>query len=261
MEDLAPGVRFYPTEEELVSFYLHHKLEGNRNDLNQVLDLVIPVLDIYEFSPWELPQYSGIYNRTDPEQWFLFIPRQESEVRGGRSKRLTTVGYWKATGSPGYVYSSDNRCIAVKRTMVFYKGRAPKGHKTDWKMNEYKAIQRETSSSTAANANPKLREEFSLCRVYKKSKCLRSFDRRPVGVEVGPRIRAQQAHGHGATEAHQNPAVMETRSSHDDNISSSGDHGYPQKTGEESNTALAIGNESFLDWDQLENWYFDGDDI
>lgn len=56
MEGLAPGIRFYPTEEELVSFYLHHKLEGERDDLNRLMDRVIPVLDIYEYSPWQLPR-------------------------------------------------------------------------------------------------------------------------------------------------------------------------------------------------------------
>ena len=33
-------------------------------------------------------------------------------------------------------------------------------------------------------ANKQLRQEFSLCRVYKKTKCLRAFDRRPTGVEI-----------------------------------------------------------------------------
>lgn len=83
----------------------------------------------------------------DTEQWFFFIPRQESEARGGRPKRLTNSGYWKATGSPNHVYSWDNRIIGIKRTMVFYSGRAPNGTKTDWKMNEYTAIKAETSSS------------------------------------------------------------------------------------------------------------------
>lgn len=29
-----------------------------------------------------------------------------------------------------------------------------------------------------------LRHEFSLCRVYKKSKCVRAFDRRPTGFGI-----------------------------------------------------------------------------
>jgi hypothetical protein len=92
----------------------------------------------------------------DTEQWFFFIPRQESEVRGTTPKRLTNTGYWKATGSPNHVYSSDNRIIGVKRTMVFYSGRAPNGKKTDWKMNEYKAIQLDETSSSNKVA-PKVR--------------------------------------------------------------------------------------------------------
>lgn len=56
MEDLPPGIRFYPTEEELVSFYLQNKLEGKRLDLILAMDRIIPVLDIYEFNPWQLPR-------------------------------------------------------------------------------------------------------------------------------------------------------------------------------------------------------------
>ncbi|KAI8013443.1 NAC domain-containing protein 90 [Camellia lanceoleosa] len=147
MDDLPPGFRFYPTEEELVSFYLQNKLEGRRQ---QDLDRFIPVLYIYHFNPWDLPQFAGEWCRGDSEQWFFFIPRQEKEARGGRPNRLTTSGYWKATGSPGDVYSSQNRVIGRKRTMVFYRGRAPTGRKTEWKMNEYKAIEGEAPSSSTS---------------------------------------------------------------------------------------------------------------
>ncbi|KAE9448651.1 hypothetical protein C3L33_19447, partial [Rhododendron williamsianum] len=48
---LPAGLHFYPTEEELVSFYLHQKLEGKRIDLHRV----IPVLNIFEHEPCRLP--------------------------------------------------------------------------------------------------------------------------------------------------------------------------------------------------------------
>lgn len=51
MEELLPGYRFYPTEEELVSFYLHNKLQGKREDTCRV----IPTVDIYRKEPWDLP--------------------------------------------------------------------------------------------------------------------------------------------------------------------------------------------------------------
>lgn len=75
------------------------------------------------------------------EPWFFFCPRQEREARGGRPSRTTPSGYWKAAGTPGLVYAADGRPIGTKKTMVFYRGRAPSGTKTNWKMNEYRALQ------------------------------------------------------------------------------------------------------------------------
>lgn len=51
MEELPPGYRFYPTEEELISFYLHNKLEGKQVDTRRL----IPVMDVYSKEPWDLP--------------------------------------------------------------------------------------------------------------------------------------------------------------------------------------------------------------
>lgn len=98
-------------------------------------------IDILYVCVFLLVEFAGEVCKRDEEQWFFFIPRQESEARGGRPKRVTSSGYWKATGSPTYVYSSNNhRSIGIKRSMVFYNGRAPKGTKTQWKMNEYKLV-------------------------------------------------------------------------------------------------------------------------
>lgn len=190
---LPPGYRFYPTEEELVEFYLRNKIEGKRDDIQRV----IPVVNIYNHNPSELPEMAGEVIKHDTEQWFFFIPIQDREAKGGRPTRLTTQGYWKATGTPGYVYSSNNRIIGGKRTMVFYRGRAPNGKKTQWKMNEYKASDGEVSVTNNVT-NLKLQHEFSLCRVYKQSKCVRAFDRRPAGSGLSlpphqPLINVDQA--------------------------------------------------------------------
>ncbi|KAI3678094.1 hypothetical protein L6452_37375 [Arctium lappa] len=120
---VAPGIRFYPTEEELVSFYLKNKINGSRT---QDMDRVIPQLDVYDFNPSDLPlEYAGELGHGEDKQWFFYIPRQEKEANGGRACRLTNLGYWKSSGSPSVVYSSSNQRIGMKRTMVFYYGRAP----------------------------------------------------------------------------------------------------------------------------------------
>ncbi|KAL1566135.1 NAC domain-containing protein 90-like [Salvia divinorum] len=181
MGDLPVGFRFYPTEEELLCYYLPNK----QNAANPDIDRVIPLLNIYDYNPWELPQHAGEVCRGDREQWFFFTAMQEREARGGRPNRLTEKGYWKATGSPSDVFTCRNHRIGRKKTMVFYEGRAPHGSKTTWKMNEYKVYDQSSSA-----ANPQLKEELSLCRIYKRSKCTRGFDRRPADEA------ATQCHSH-----------------------------------------------------------------
>ncbi|KAK3408237.1 NAC domain-containing protein 90 [Eucalyptus grandis] len=179
------GFRFYPTEEELISFYLHNQLHGLKQDK---IHRVIPVLHIFDTEPWNLPQLAGELCREDREQWFFFAPMQEREARGGRPSRSLATGYWKATGSPGYVYSPDNKVIGVKKSMVFYVGKAPKGRKTQWKLNEYRAIELSPTNPNSSSSNisiPKLKREFTLCRVYVVSGTSRAFDRRPLEVVAG----------------------------------------------------------------------------
>lgn len=180
-ELLPLGYRFFPTEEELLSFYLHNKLAKVRE---ADIERVIPVADIYRLDPWQLPEISGEPCIRDSEQWFFFCPRQPREAHGGRPTRTTPSGYWKATGSPGPVYSSTNRArvLGVKKMMVFYMGRARAGTKTKWKMNEYRAL--EGDEALVPGSTPKVLDEFSLCRVYKNSGCVRAFDRRPSMVAI-----------------------------------------------------------------------------
>ncbi|KAK9170372.1 hypothetical protein Syun_002512 [Stephania yunnanensis] len=183
-EERVPGFRFYPTEEELLQFYLHNKLHGK---ILHDLQRVIPDFNIYELDPWHLPSVAGEMCIEDKEQWFFFTARQEREANGGRPNRITSSGYWKATGSPCYVYSSDSHVIGMKKTMVFYKGKAPNGRKTKWKMNEYRAIEGDTSATFM------LRHEFCVCRIYVTSGFLRSFDRRPSAATTSER---PIQHGH-----------------------------------------------------------------
>ncbi|KAI3447439.1 hypothetical protein Pfo_004104 [Paulownia fortunei] len=254
MDDQLPGFRFYPTEEELVSFYLHNKLKGTRTDI----DRVIPVVDIYDYNPWDLPHLAGEVCPSDSEQWFFFIPRQEREARGGRPNRLTTEGYWKATGSPGDVYSSQNNwVIGRKRTMVFYVGRAPNGRKTTWKMNEYKAIDCDIEASSSSTvANPQLREELRLCRIYKRSRSFSAFERRPPSEAVRgyhAAVHLQHHHNDAATFNYQhNPIAPETT----DSSSPGGHTTNPSQSVENENNPSSVATDSEPWWDSEQfNWF------
>ena len=70
-------------------------------------------------------------------EWYFFTPRDRKYPNGVRPNRATVSGYWKATGTDKAIHSGS-KYVGVKKALVFYKGRPPKGAKTDWIMHEYR---------------------------------------------------------------------------------------------------------------------------
>ncbi|BAF17586.1 NAC domain-containing protein 90 [Oryza sativa Japonica Group] len=274
MGELPPGYRFYPTEEELVCFYLRHKLDGGRRVPD--IERVIPVADVCSLDPWQLPEaHQGAWTG-DGEPWFYFCPRQEREARGGRPSRTTPSGYWKAAGTPGWVYSSDGRPIGTKKTMVFYRGRAPAGAKTKWKMNEYRAFEEDDDNAAAAapaqNHYLQTRSDFSLCRLYTRSGCPRQFDRRPPSSSVAGGGGENRAAPSSTAAAFANEDAAESsgksqkrkRSAPDDSLdstSSSDDNGgcdgsmLQQQQQRQRGTDEELVECSMTDWADLLDWF------
>ena len=78
--------------------------------------------------------------RNGEREWYFFVPRDRRLGGGGRPNRTTRNGYWKATGSDRKIVriSDPKRLVGLRKTLVFYLGRASRGSKTDWIMNEYR---------------------------------------------------------------------------------------------------------------------------
>lgn len=73
------------------------------------------------------------------DEWYFFTPRDRKYPNGVRPNRAAASGYWKATGTDKPIFTSCGmKNIGVKKALVFYMGRAPKGSKTDWIMHEYR---------------------------------------------------------------------------------------------------------------------------
>ncbi|KAK8916066.1 NAC domain-containing protein 7 [Platanthera zijinensis] len=153
---IPPGFRFHPTEEELVDYYLRKKISSRRIDI----DIVIQDIDLYKIEPWDLPEICKI-NAEEQSEWYFFSHKDKKYPSGTRTNRATTAGFWKATGRDKPIYSKDENLVGMRKTLVFYKGRAPNGQKLDWIMHEYRLEANESCP-------PDQEEGWVVCRVFKK---------------------------------------------------------------------------------------------
>ncbi|XAR58036.1 hypothetical protein NMG60_11026376 [Bertholletia excelsa] len=144
-----PGFRFHPTEEELVNYYLKKTAFGRRTTLE-----IIGFCNIYLHKPSELPGLAKIGER----EWYFFVARDRGRGYGGRPRRTTENGFWKATGNdrPIRCSSDPSKVLGYKKTL------------TDWIMNEYRL----PSNRSMAN----YMEDIVLCKIYRKATPVRVLE-------------------------------------------------------------------------------------
>lgn len=77
--------------------------------------------------------------KSDDPVWYFFCPKEYTSAKKKVTKRTTSSGYWKATGVDRKIKDKrGNRGeIGIKKTLVYYEGRVPKGVWTPWVMHEY----------------------------------------------------------------------------------------------------------------------------
>ncbi|KAM0827654.1 hypothetical protein ACQ4PT_068067 [Festuca glaucescens] len=159
---VPPGFRFHPTDEELLYYYLRKKVAYEAIDLD-----VIREIDLNKLEPWDLKDRCRI--GTGPQnEWYFFSHKDKKYPTGTRTNRATTAGFWKATGRDKAIFlGSSARRIGMRKTLVFYVGRAPHGKKTDWIMHEYRLDE----------DNVEIQEDgWVVCRVFTKKSYTRGMN-------------------------------------------------------------------------------------
>ncbi|TVU46083.1 hypothetical protein EJB05_05601, partial [Eragrostis curvula] len=160
-EGLPPGFRFHPTDEELVTYYLTRKVSDFAFATRAIADV-----DLNKCEPWDLPSKASMGEK----EWYFFSMRDRKYPTGIRTNRATDSGYWKTTGKDKEIFQSG-MLVGMKKTLVFYRGRAPKGEKTSWVMHEYRL-----QNKFPYKPN---KEEWVVCRVFKKCQIIKM--RPPTG--------------------------------------------------------------------------------
>ncbi|CAN6250173.1 unnamed protein product [Urochloa humidicola] len=170
---LPPGFRFHPRDDELVLDYLCRKLSGKGGG-GAYGGIAMVDVDLNKCEPWELPEEACVGGR----EWYFFSLHDRKYATGQRTNRATRSGYWKATGKDRPISSSGRRRVAgagappsvvgMRKTLVFYQGRAPRGSKTEWVMHEFRV--EGPAVAVAGRPCSPLKEDWVLCRVFYKSR-------------------------------------------------------------------------------------------
>ncbi|KAH0449719.1 hypothetical protein IEQ34_020411 [Dendrobium chrysotoxum] len=150
-EGLPPGFRFHPSDEELVTYYLTRKVSGF-----EFVSKAISDVDLNKCEPWDLPGKASLGEKVG----YFFSLKDRKYPTGMRTNRATNAGYWKTTGKDKEIFHYGV-LVGMKKTLVFYKGRAPKGEKTNWVMHEYR-LQTEFPHKPS-------KEEWVVCKIFQKS--------------------------------------------------------------------------------------------
>ncbi|GMN35121.1 hypothetical protein TIFTF001_005092 [Ficus carica] len=154
---LPPGIRFYPSEEELVGHYLGGKNAEAGGGRPEGYDL-IGELDLYGCDPFGLPDNAcyayGVGGRK--RHWFFYTGGGATRERGG--KRKARNGFWMRKGRMRVVLGrGGRRVLGTRMKFVFYLGNSVRDAvRTNWVLYEYAPLD--------------LRASFVLCRVFVKSR-------------------------------------------------------------------------------------------
>ncbi|MED6170204.1 NAC domain-containing protein [Stylosanthes scabra] len=180
---LPPGFRFHPTDEELVMHYLCRKCTS------QVIAVpIIAEIDLYKYDPWELPGMASYGEK----EWYFFSPRDRKYPNGSRPNRAAGTGYWKATGADKPI--GQPKPVGIKKALVFYSGKAPKGDKTNWIMHEYRLADVDRS---IRKKNSLRLDDWVLCRIYNKKGTIEKQPSSSVSTVVNTSLNGTIHHGIG----------------------------------------------------------------
>ncbi|RCV19620.1 hypothetical protein SEVIR_3G418100v4 [Setaria viridis] len=189
-DDLVfPGFRFHPTDQELVGFYLARKVEKKGFSID-----IIKEIDIYKHDPWDLPneaRHGVVQGASGDKDRYFFCLRGRKYRNSIRPNRVTSSGFWKATGIDKPIHGGGGECLGLKKSLVYYRGSAGRGTKTDWMMHEFR-LPSTAASAAAAAAELQDAEIWTICRIFKRN--MSSYNRRCQQQQLKQEHSSERSH-------------------------------------------------------------------
>ncbi|KAK9999702.1 hypothetical protein SO802_019305 [Lithocarpus litseifolius] len=158
-KDPPIGYRFEPTDYDLIMRYLIRKVLKKRLPWNQIVDV-----DLYKHNPESLAEANKKYD--GKEEWYFFTPRKLKYKKRTCPYREAGDGYWKPSRADIKI-ESKGTIVGYKKVLVFHRGKAPNGVKTNWIMHEYRLNH---PPVTRRDENDMELDEWVLCRIYNNIK-------------------------------------------------------------------------------------------
>ncbi|PUZ36420.1 hypothetical protein GQ55_9G036500 [Panicum hallii var. hallii] len=176
-ETSAAGVRFRPTDEDLI-FFLRLKHAGREIPVGFFKDF-----DVYQASPEACKAACGVVD--DDGCWYAFSPRDRKYKNGARPKRSVVdesdrqLGYWKSNTKLAYVVTSgkdEGAAIGNVTSLTFHVGHQPRGTQTPWKMKEY-AI---PENQHAPDGSVMRLNDWVVCKLFYKERVIAAGKKKRV---------------------------------------------------------------------------------
>uniref|UniRef100_A0A0E0N3X9 NAC domain-containing protein n=1 Tax=Oryza rufipogon TaxID=4529 RepID=A0A0E0N3X9_ORYRU len=167
----VPGIRFVPSDIELILDFLRPKLRGEQLPSYSYMH----VCDVYSDHPKELTSKLGPSREGN---WYMFSPRNRKYNKGKRPSRSTgQLGFWKSTTKNEAVLDalSDNMLIGYKACLTYHeydesmptpKLKKENAIKTPWKMWEF--VCSNSNRPFDAEEEPMRLNDWVLCKVTNK---------------------------------------------------------------------------------------------
>ncbi|XP_022156666.1 NAC domain-containing protein 104-like [Momordica charantia] len=160
---LPPGLRFCPSDEDLVLHFLYHKASLSPTDHFSIS--FIPHLQLHLYNPWQF-HGKALSNGANVHYFFSTVTELES-------RSATENGYWKdVLMDEPIVCSGSGDEVGIKKYHIFFvrDGPTKAAIQTNWVMQEYRIYTYLLSThGPSQNVLPKTKSDFGLwvlCRVF-----------------------------------------------------------------------------------------------